>query len=373
MATLKSTNLLIGATPGQARMLRETLVGAPGRSIGMTHATRLSEGLVLLAHGAFDVVFLDSPLIDAAPGDALARVVRAARGAGIVVLVRPVDEPDGRAALEAGAHAYLVKDPVWELDQARLLRAIDAALTARRPAAPLTRRGSLVSVLGVAGGSGTTSTAMRLARHLARDGASTLLAEIRTWPGSLVRLAGVAPAGHLGMLLAREPVPLSAVLTDVAPRLKLLLAPPSDRADQELTAERTTRLLDELTRVADRVVVELPCEVSPALEVVCLASEQIVLVTDTTPAAVRQGRCIVELLSDWSVPLERVVAAAVHRHSERIADPASIGGVLGCGGVVVVPAPPAHPWDKLDAVSRDVEFGCMQSLVQNLSRSHVSP
>lgn len=375
MSTPKATCLLIGAPPGQARMLRETLAAAPGRTIGLTHATRLSEGLALLGHGSFDVVFLDTPLIDAAPTDALARVVRFARGAGVVVLVRPVDEPDGRAALSAGAHSYVVKDPVWELDLPRLLRGLDGALAARRPSVPQVRRGTVVSVLGTAGGSGTTSTALRLARQLARSGASTVLIELRSWPGALVRMAGVRPAGHLGMVLGDAPAPLPKQLTSVTPALKLLLAPPTDRADHELTAERTTRLLDELTRLADRVVVELPCEASPALEVACLASSLIALVTETAPAALRQGRCTVELLADWSVPSERVVAVAVHRSGERIADPASIGAVLGCPVVAILPpldvvpgAESSHLDPLLQSVGRVLDKGPGRA-----TRSQVSP
>lgn len=378
MPTPNRHALLIGTMPAQARLVRDALSEVTHGGIEVTHSSRLADALALLSHGSFDVVLLDCPLLDATPTDALERTVHAARGGGIVLLVRPADAADFRSAVGAGAHALVIKEPMWELDTDKMTGAIETALQARPntgtviPQAERRSRGTVLALLGACGGCGTSSTALRIARALAARGKRTVLAELRGWQGSLAALAEVRPTSHLGRLLdgrpgALETPEIEQVLTPVEPHLSLLASPPVGRADRELAPEQVSNLLDALRRVAECVVVDLPCEVTPALEVACLASALVVLVVPPTPAGMRQGRRIVELLGSWSIGPARVGALLVADHDTRV-EPDRVRQELGCQVLDVLHPRPAGA-AALSAAERIAEDDLLSPVLRLLEGS----
>lgn len=390
VAESRATALLVGTTPSQARLIRETLAAATGGPFNVSHASRLGDALALLARGVFDVVLLDSPLPDASPSEALARVVAAARGAGIVLLVRPSSAELARDALAAGAHAFVAKDPVWELDAPRLMRAIHTALSSRKQqvaaaARPADRsRGTMLGFLGAKGGSCTTSVTLRIAGLHSAQGSRTVLAEMRSWPGALASLSGVTGTGHIGQLSDVEPGRLEPqlidqILTAAGSNLKLLLAPSVDRGGTGLSAEQTVRLLDGLTRIAERVVVDLPCELTPALPVVCRASDFLAVVVETEAAAIRQARRVVELIASWSVGVVRIGALVIYRTPTLVESLARLRSALDCDELATLPvapgcrlvAVPGEPPDRL--VSGETLNLCLEALAGRLDTQDAVP
>jgi len=349
MSAVKARVLLVGGPPSQVRLVCETLATATGGIYEVSHASRLADALPQLAGN--DVVLLESLLADAAPAAAVERVTSAAPGVGLVLLVRPPDAELGRQALESGADAVVVKDQFWELDCGRLIRAIDKALAAHRPAPAdppaMERRprGAVLSVIGAKGGVATTSIALRLSRALAERGKRTALIELRTWAGTLAGLLSVRPASHLGQVLSMEPAALvpqvfDELLAGVAPNLKVLLAPPEPVDPDLLSAERAHATLESLTRIAQRVVLDLPCACTPALPVVARASSFIALVVEAESGCLRQARGVVELLRSFSVGAARIGAVVVYRTPALDYTLQDLRDTLGCDVLATLPVPP---------------------------------
>jgi signal transduction histidine kinase len=121
--------LLVEDSPGDARLIRETLRDAPSLPFDLQHADRLSAALPLLAARAADVVLLDLSLPDAHGLETVTRALAAAPDAPIVVLTGLDDETVAIQAVQAGAQDYLVKGQV---EPGMLSRALRYAMERKR-------------------------------------------------------------------------------------------------------------------------------------------------------------------------------------------------------------------------------------------------
>jgi hypothetical protein len=116
--------LLVEDSPGDARLIEESLREATGAIFEVHHADRLAAGLAILAAGNIDVVLLDLGLPDANGLDTLVRAHDAASGVPIVVLTGLNDEELAMRAVQEGAQDYLIKG----LESGPLARAIRYAI-----------------------------------------------------------------------------------------------------------------------------------------------------------------------------------------------------------------------------------------------------
>jgi signal transduction histidine kinase len=121
--------LLVEDSPGDARLIRETLRDAPSLSFALEHADRLSAALPLLAARAADVLLLDLSLPDAHGLETVTRALAAAPEVPIVVLTGLDDETVAIQAVAAGAQDYLVKGQV---EPGMLSRALRYAMERKR-------------------------------------------------------------------------------------------------------------------------------------------------------------------------------------------------------------------------------------------------
>ena len=121
--------VLVEDSPGDARLLRETLRDAGSLRWELTHTERLSGALGAVEEHGADVVLLDLSLPDAHGLDTVARMLAAAPGVPIVVLTGLSDETLALQAVQAGAQDYLVKGTV---DGRTLARAIRHAIERKR-------------------------------------------------------------------------------------------------------------------------------------------------------------------------------------------------------------------------------------------------
>src|SRR5262249_17371914 len=119
-----------------ARVLQDALLGASaGGHWHVETAAGLASGLSRLTRGGVDAVLARLDEDDPDRLDAVRTLCAAAPGAALVVLTA-YDEEDGRAAVRAGAHDYLVKGPI---DRELLSRTLHHALERKRTSDTLLR------------------------------------------------------------------------------------------------------------------------------------------------------------------------------------------------------------------------------------------
>ncbi len=119
--------LLVEDSPGDARLIRELLIGVAYR---LDIAERLSDALDQLAHGNFAAILLDLSLPDSYGLDTVVRVSTAS-AAPVIVLTGVNDEDLAFSAVRAGAQDYLIKG---EVTTSLLSRAIRYAIERHRSA-----------------------------------------------------------------------------------------------------------------------------------------------------------------------------------------------------------------------------------------------
>ena len=128
--------LLIVGDAEYARAVGSSLAGSSRGAWEVETVSELPRGRERLARGDADAVLVDFDLTGDAGLESLPPLCAAAGDAAVVVLVGPGDDPVGLAALEAGAHEYLVKGP---LDPQLLDRTLRYAVERKRSADTLMR------------------------------------------------------------------------------------------------------------------------------------------------------------------------------------------------------------------------------------------
>lgn len=101
--------LLVEDNPGDAALIRVLLAEAGAPNVLLDQVSRLSEVAQRLTDHAFDAALLDLNLPDSTGLDTVRRLLVLAPDLPIVVLTGVDDEVIGDRAVDAGAHAYLVK------------------------------------------------------------------------------------------------------------------------------------------------------------------------------------------------------------------------------------------------------------------------
>ncbi len=118
--------LLIEDNPGDVDLIREMLADTSSVQFEIDWAVRLSTGLDMLAHRAFDVLLLDFSLPDSTGLNTLLRVRAEISEVPVVVLTGLSDEMRmGVKAVQAGAQDYLVKG---QIDSHLLVRTLSYAI-----------------------------------------------------------------------------------------------------------------------------------------------------------------------------------------------------------------------------------------------------
>jgi signal transduction histidine kinase len=114
--------LLVEDNSGDARLLREMFSNERTGSFELTHVLRLSEALILLAKGGFDIVLLDMGLPDGHGLDTVRRAHAVAPGVPLIVLTGLDDEVLAAEAMKEGAQDYLIKGEIENRALPRALR-----------------------------------------------------------------------------------------------------------------------------------------------------------------------------------------------------------------------------------------------------------
>lgn len=121
--------LLIEDNPGDERVARELLAEAEGSAFEVSSASRVNDGIEMMAAEKFDAVLLDLHLPDSFGLGTLGKVKEASHGTAIIVKTSLADETTAREALKQGAQDYLIKG---EISPGLLARSIRYAIERKR-------------------------------------------------------------------------------------------------------------------------------------------------------------------------------------------------------------------------------------------------
>ena len=231
-------------------------------------------------------------------------------------------------ASQTGASGWLT--PGSSAQEAARLMTFLPELVERGPAqvvlsevAPVVSPGhaTIISVMGVKGGVGTTIVAMNLASALTRRG-SVILAEIRPMfgslqtyfhPGRMVRsLSAQAEAATF------RPDSLPSLLWPVpdAGDLRVLFGPTVSQDCVEMDRATVSAVLRALSCEADFVVIDLPQSFSPANREILGASHHLAVVLEPSEHCLKLGHLMLEGIRSWDKTPVSIGAVAVRRNPD---------------------------------------------------------
>lgn len=341
--------LLVEDNPGDALLLREMFNESARAAIELSHVQRLAEALQTLGEHRHDIVLLDLGLPDSAGIATFDLLHTAHPEVPIVVLSGLDDEQVAMTAVERGAQDYLNKN---ELSGPMLVRAIRYAITRHEAQSRVLtqvqsdRHGELLAFIGAKGGVGTTTLALNIAALLESRGHSTVLVELRSYPGTLSAMLDVQPVQDLSNLWGLSPGELSPELLRTAlfvlpSGLRVLFGPQRITEPVLPDAEQVGALMRALKQLAAYVVLDLPSMPSELSRAALQEAWRVVLVSEAEPTSVRSGRDKVELLRSWGITGQLVGALAVNRVALPLGfNIEEVRAGLGCPLLGVVPPAP---------------------------------
>ncbi len=277
-------------------------------------ATSGAEALAKLSVERPDLVLLDVMMPDMS-GLEVCQRIRASRATArlpVLMLSARGQVSDHASGLKSGADDYLPK----AADTDELLARAGALLArAEADAAPA---GQVLTFFGAKGGVGTTTVAVNVAAHLARQGKSVILAELRAGAGSASALLRLQAVRDLGDLLEKAPAEIDA--TDVrrcllphASGLRLLAASRAIGGQCDISPGLVKALLAQMTQGTDYVLLDLPPSWSPANQAAVRLSRVTAVVCEPEPLSLGCARATLGALQNWGIVGDLVGLVAVNR------------------------------------------------------------
>jgi pilus assembly protein CpaE len=168
---------------------------------------------------------------------------------------------DKAAGFDAGADDYLTK-PTHPAELASRIKALLARQTTK-PAIDVTKRGKVIAVLGIKGGSGVTTTAINLSIALAARNKTCILAELHPGKGSLAINLGLKENDALSRLIqfdinSLDQEILDNELIDYYPGLRLLTTVFNPLETIDSVPQRHIEcLISIMSQIADLTILDL--------------------------------------------------------------------------------------------------------------------
>ena len=317
--------LLIEDDPASIEPIREAL-GHRESWFKLQCVGSVPTGIARIAGGGVNVVLLDLSLSRDECGEGLRNLQKLRDEAAdlpIVVLCRAGEENLALGAVHAGAADYMLKEHcatgLERLLQSVVERHSRPFVSTHIDSSPARKTGTIITLLGVKGGVGTTTVALNVGAVLARQN-KAIVAELRPTLGTLsqfFRLHG--QTRNITSLLDMDPGAI--VETDAAsclwpcrtiPGLSLLFGPQSMEHSRELGPAHAKAVFAAFAKISDYIVVDLPAALSETNRAVIQASSVLALVIERDFICVQAAKIILQTVSSWS-QVPQIGAVVVNR------------------------------------------------------------
>lgn len=339
--------LLVDDHQESADSMQRTLgVETSGVTVTLERVDRLERALARLEGMAFDAIFLELNLPDSRGVETLTRL-RPHRGeAALLVWTAMEEEETAFAALRAGVEDYLVKGDVAGPALMRRLRlAIERRRSLLHDAPTGSSRPVVVGFGGVKGGAGTTTVAVNVAAALAKQNRSTLLIELKPDYGVLSYQLKHTPAANLSSLRGADPADVnedvvSALLCTLPLGMRVLFGPQRPEQFGDLDPHVVEALIKTASRMAERVVIDLPPAASTMIQPAIRQCHFVSMVLERDAGSVHAAKAYQERLHVWGISQLITGAVVVNRSMSQNPLPITdLPAQLGC--VVLGAVPPA--------------------------------
>jgi pilus assembly protein CpaE len=184
----------------------------------------------------------------------------------------------------------------------------------------------VIAVSGVTGGAGATTLTINLAYELAHlDKVRSIAAELHCQRGMLATFLNVEPHYAITDLLSADTKldlhMVEKALTPVADGFSILSGAHQSITPMEVLPRDVQRLLDYLRRLAQVLVLDVPCTNDALFLQTLGAADQVVLVCEPNPPALRALQMVLELLGRGDgLPEESTVHVVLNRFDTRAPD-----------------------------------------------------
>jgi CheY-like chemotaxis protein len=319
------------------------LMSHPLEQEGYTIITAMTgvEALQKIQSEQPDLVILDLMLPDTNGVDVCRRIrqVLHLTDLPIIILSGQTELSAKIQGLESGADEYVTK-PVDPKEMAVRVKSLLARTQRLRqvvvtPTGQRARQGKLVAVIGAKGGVGTTTLVANMVVGLGMRNYKSIAVEMRPYYGTLARHFGVAVTASINDLW--EMTPRSINDKQIFPRLlavqgiQILAGPQQLKDYREPQSEQVEALLENLTNMAEYVVVDLPHMPSIANRATLRAAHTIVIAVEPEPSCVASAIALIELLRAWTISPAIVKFVIVNRtQSVQTISAADLERTLGC-------------------------------------------
>ena len=226
----------------------------------------------------------------------LEELKRRAADIPVLVLTGMAGEEEVERALQLGALKCLKKP--FQIKP--LLDEVKAVMPKRQGVAQLMPKARIVSIASGKGGAGKTTCAVNIAYALAESGGRVCLLDADLGLANVDILLGLEPDTTLEDVLF-EGAELEDALLPVADRLDVLPGSSGVSRMAELGREQRTAMLDELQRLDalyDWIIVDNSPGITAQVVSMCLASTEIVVVTNPEATAITDAYALIKILKE---------------------------------------------------------------------------
>jgi Flp pilus assembly CpaE family ATPase len=293
--------LLIEDSTDYAALIQQWLSARTEITFVLDWATSLAAGLVRLKKGGVDVILLDLGLPDSEGLETFARVNLLRSGVPVILLSGDDDEKLALQTVLDGAQDFIFKrsctsDSLAKAIQYAVVRATNQVLNVDPVLPP--GKATVIGVMGVKGGVGSTTIACNLAVELHRQtGSKTLLADLDL-DGGMVGFLMNAHSEHTVLDAIRNVDRLDLSfwegLVDRRDGLDVLCSPSSPGVAEPDPAA-LQHVLSMIRREYGWVVVDLSRPAGFSLGLIESLSELILVTTSSIPSLYEAKRAIAEL------------------------------------------------------------------------------